>query len=314
MERAWILFGFLTGVILILKGGDIFVDAASWIARASGLPRFVIGATIVSLATTLPEVIVSLVAASEGKTEMAIGNAIGSVTANTGLVLAASMLFMPLAIRRRQYFFQSLLLMITIGGLWLLSGGGQLTALRGTALLGILALFIWENVREAKASQTAPESRPDITRRELCQNIAKFFLGAAGIVLGSHMLVDHGSSLAAMLGVPENVIALTAIAIGTSLPELVTAVTAILKKEGALSAGNIIGANLIDTALILPLCAFVSGGALPVSPQNLALDLPVCLAVAAIAFIPPLIYGKFMRWQGVMCLTVYLAYLAKVLF
>ena len=134
-------------------------------------------------------------------------------------------------------------------------------------------------------------------------------LGTAGIVVGARLLVDNGQILAIRLGIPEAVVGVTLIAIGTSLPELVTTITAVSKKHGALSVGNIIGANIIDTTLIVPLCGFVSGEALPAAAQSIILDMPVCLLTAAIAIIPMLICKKLMRWQGVALLSVYAAYL-----
>lgn len=311
MELFWIILCFVIGAILIVKGGDLFVDAATWIAEVSKIPKFIIGATIVSLATTLPEIIVSSFAAVSGKVDMAIGNAVGSVTANTGLILSIGILFMPVVIKRKGFMFKGLLLLGTIGALLVLSLPGELTIWASLVLFALFGFFIFENLRSAKESD--PEL-PDVTvsKKTVTLHVLKFVLGAAGIVIGSQLLVDNGSSLARMAGIPENVIGLTAIAIGTSLPELVTTITAISKKESALSVGNILGANIIDTALILPICAILSGGAIPVASQVLALDLPVCLLIAAVAIVPTIIRKKFSRWQGIAGLVLYGAYLAYI--
>lgn len=299
---------FIAGILLIVKGGDFFVDAAVAIARASGVPPFIIGATIVSLATTLPEIIVSTISASEGKVDMAIANAIGSVSANTGLVLALSMILAPFVMKRRQFVFKGVLYIVLLASLLMLSLSGQLTLMSSLVLLFIFALFVFENIREARA---APEPSEDLSLSgsDWLKYAGLFVAGAIGIVLGSRLLVDNGSELALLLGIPEKVVALTAIAIGTCLPELVTAVSAIRKGHGSLSVGNVLGANIIDMALILPLCAAVRGGALPVSAQNLMIDLPACLIVAAVVIIPSLVTQKFSRWQGVLALGGYLTYL-----
>lgn len=311
---AVIILLFILGLVFIIKGGDWFVDAAGWIAEVSGIPRFIVGATIVSLATTLPELFVSSIAASKGQADMAIGNAIGSVTANTGLIMALSMVFLPMAFKRRDYLFKSVLLMGTIALLWLLCSDGTLPLARGVIMFAVFAVFIWENVRAAKkSSESETVSKPEKpTRETVLRHILLFVLGAAGIVIGSNLLVDNGTLLAQRLGVPENVIALTAVAIGTSLPELVTAITSIVKKEASLSVGNVIGANLIDTALILPVCSLISGGTLHVSPATVRIDMPVCLAVTMIALIPALISQRFRRWQGVVLIALYAAYLLVV--
>ena len=309
-----IILLFMLGLVCIIKGGDWFVDAAGWIAEVSGIPRFIVGATIVSLATTLPELFVSSIAASKGQADMAIGNAIGSVTANTGLIMALSMVFLPMAFKRRDYLFKSVLLMGTVALLWLLCSDGTLPLARGLILFVIFGVFIWENVRAAKkSSENETVSKPEKpTRDTVLRHILLFILGAAGIVIGSNLLVDNGTLLAGRLGIPESVIALTAVSIGTSLPELVTAITSIIKKEASLSVGNVIGANLIDTALILPVCSLISGGTLNVAASTIRVDMPVCLAVTMTALIPALISQRFRRWQGVALLTIYAAYLLIV--
>lgn len=311
---AVIILLFILGLVFIIKGGDWFVDAAGWIAEVSGIPRFIVGATIVSLATTLPELFVSSIAASKGQADMAIGNAIGSVTANTGLIMALSMVFLPSALKRKDYLFKSVLLMGTVALLWLLCSDGTLPLARGVIMFAVFAVFIWENVRAAKkSSESETVSKPEKpTRETVLRHILLFVFGAAGIVIGSNLLVDNGTLLAQRLGVPENVIALTAVAIGTSLPELVTAITSIVKKEASLSVGNVIGANLIDTALILPVCSLISGGTLHVSASTVRIDMPVCLAVTMIALIPALISQRFRRWQGVVLIALYAAYLLVV--
>ncbi|MDD7413965.1 MAG: calcium/sodium antiporter [Eubacteriales bacterium] len=311
---AVIILLFVLGLVLIIKGGDWFVDAAGWIAEVSGIPRFIVGATIVSVATTLPELFVSSIAASKGQAEMAIGNAIGSVTANTALIMALSMVFLPVTLKRKDYLFKSVLLMGTVALLWALCGDGTLPVARGVIMFVVFALFIWENVKAAKKEDAnEPEEKPEKpTRQTVLKNIVLFVLGAAGIVIGSDLLVDNGTLLAQRLGVPENVVALTAVAIGTSLPELVTAITSIVKKEASLSVGNVIGANIIDTALILPVCSVISGGTLQVAASTVRVDMPVCLAVTMIALIPALISQRFRRWQGILLIGIYIAYLAVV--
>ena len=309
-----IILLFILGLALIIKGGDWFVDAAGWIAEVSGIPRFIVGATIVSVATTLPELLVSSIAASKGQAEMAIGNAIGSVTVNTALIMALSMVFLPVTLKRKDYLFKSVLLMGAVALLWALCGDGTLPVARGVVMFAIFALFIWENIRAAKRQdEYSTDEKPEKpTRQTVLKNIALFVLGAAGIVIGSDLLVDNGTLLAQRLGVPENVVALTAVAIGTSLPELVTAITSIVKKEASLSVGNVIGANIIDTALILPVCSVISGGTLQVAASTIRVDMPVCLAVTMIALIPALISQRFRRWQGILLIGIYIAYLAVV--
>ncbi|MCI8662717.1 MAG: calcium/sodium antiporter [Hungatella sp.] len=305
---------FLLGIVLIVKGGDFFVDAASWIAQVSGVPKLIIGATIVSLATTMPEMLVSLMASLQEKVDMSIGNAVGSVTANIGLIMAISLIFMPAAIRRRDYLPKSVLMMaaaliIVIGGF-----KGELTRPLSIALLAIFVVFIFENINSARRSMTEEipakakiqRIRPD--KKEITTNLLKFILGAVGIVIGANLLVDNGSELARLVGVSERIIGVTIVAIGTSLPELVTTITAIVKNQSSLSVGNILGANILDLSLILPLCNVVSGKPLPISPASALIDLPACFIVGFIALVPALITARFRRWQGALLLMVYASY------
>ena len=298
------------GIVLIVKGGDIFVDAATWMAEVSGIPKFIIGATVVSVATTLPELFVSVIAASQGKVDMSIGNAVGSVTANIGLIMALSLIFIPMAIKRKDFAVKVSLMMGAALLLVVFGSGGSFGIFPSVLFLCIFAVNVAENIISAKRAMVSggDEEKEKTEGKEIIINIAKFVIGAAAIVWGADLLVDNGSKLATIMGVPERVISVTIIAIGTSLPELVTTVTSIVKKQGNLSVGNIIGANIIDLTLIMPICAIVSGGALPVTAQVGRVDLPACLVVGAIAVIPTMITKKFSRWQGFVLIAVYIAY------
>ena len=308
MELFWTCFFFLVGLLLIVKGGDIFVDAATWMAEASGIPKFIIGATIVSVATTLPEIIVSCFAAAEGSADMAIGNAIGSVSANTGLIMGLSVIFAPIAVKRSQISVKGALMILSVGVLTLLCLNGVLTIWEALIVLLLFVAFIAENLYSASKDKQV-EQRPQVTRPDLIRNLVAFVLGAAALAIGSRLLVNNGTTLATLLGIPERVIAITLVAIGTSLPELVTAITALVKKQGAMSVGNIIGANIIDITVILPVCAILSGGTLGVSANCVRLDMPLCLAESVLAVVPTVIFKKFSRIQGVLMMALYLAYL-----
>ena len=303
----YLLFGI--GLVLIIKGGDFFVDAASWIAEVSGIPKFIIGATIVSVATTLPELIVSLIAAAGGKVDMAVGNAVGSVTANTGLILAISLFFTTVVIKRRDYIVNAVLLALSAAILLISGQGGSFAIWGSVVLMGIFAVFITENVISAKREMDGGDEREKIEKKTLIINAVKFVTGTAGIVLGSQLLVDSGSEIALKWGISEALISVTLVAIGTSLPELVTTVTSVIKKQGSLSLGNILGANIIDLTLIMPLCSLVSGKALPLSTQALSLDLPFCLGVILLALVPLLIRQKTGKVQALGVFAVYCTYL-----
>lgn len=315
MQTFLTFFLFAVGLVLIIKGGDWFVDAASWIAKVSGIPQFIIGATIVSIATTLPEILVSVMAAAQGNVEMATGNAIGSVTANTGMILGLSIIFMPVAVNRNKYLPKSLILMGAIVLLWALSLNGELTLFASIIMFLCFAFFIYENIIEAKRGMTPNEEKGkgNTDKKTVTINILKFVVGAAFIVIGSRLLVNEGTVIATdILHIDERIVSLTLVAVGTSLPELVTTLTAIAKKQSSLSVGNIVGANIIDMLLILPICSFISGGSLPVAFTTIWIDLPVALLVTLITLLPMLITKKFHRWQGILSLAVYIGYVILI--
>ena len=313
----WIVLLFAAGLVCIIKGGDLFVDAAGWIAEASGIPKFIIGATIVSFATTLPEMLVSVFAALEGNADIAVGNAVGSVTANTGLIMCLSLVCMTCLMERRQFGVKACLLLAAILSLFGFTRDGRLSVAEGLLVLVIFAGFLAESLisarREQGTERKAEGERPAVSGKTVAGNIVKFVLGAAGIVLGAQLLIDNGSAIASLLGVPDAIIAATMIAIGTSLPELVTTLTAIRKRESSLSVGNIIGANIMDLTLILPLCSLILGKPLPVQSQGMLLDIPACLIICAAVLVPALWKGKFQRWMGFLAGGLYAAYLAVML-
>ena len=309
----WIVLLFAAGLVCIIKGGDLFVDAAGWIAEASGIPKFIIGATIVSFATTLPEMLVSVFAALEGNADIAVGNAVGSVTANTGLIMCLSLVCMTCLMERRQFGVKACLLLAAILSLFGFTRDGRLSVAEGLLVLVIFAGFLAESLisarREQGTERKAEGERLAVSGKTVAGNIVKFVLGAAGIVLGAQLLIDNGSAIAALLGVPDAIIAATMIAVGTSLPELVTTLTAIRKRESSLSVGNIIGANIMDLTLILPLCSLILGKPLPVQSQGMLLDIPACLIICAAVLVPALWKGKFQRWMGFLAGGLYIVYL-----
>ena len=295
-----VLLLFAAGLVFIIKGGDWFVDAATWIAEAFGIPKFIVGATVVSFATTL-----------EGNADIAVGNAVGSVTANVGLIMCLSLVCMPCLMTRRQFGFKAGLLLATIAVLFAFTRNGQLSVLQSVVILLFFVAVLAESLIAGKREQgtEASEDRPELTAKTIVQNLFSFVLGAAAIVLGAQLLIDNGSALAQMIGVPDSIIAATMIAIGTSLPELVTTLTAIRKKESSLSVGNIIGANIMDLTLIMPLCALIQGKPMMIERQGMLLDIPACLVVTAAALVPALVSGRFKRWMGFLIGGLYIAYL-----
>ena len=302
---------FLIGLLFICKGGDWFVDASTYIARAFGIPKYIIGATIVSFATTMPEMIVSVAAALKGSSVMAIGNAVGSVSANTGIILGISLICLPAAIRREEYLMKNLLYLGCLVML-LISFQDNIFSPSDSILLILSGiLFLSMNVKNAVKTRMEKEQKR-IVKKELTKNLIYFVLGAAAIVAGSHLLIQSACEIAKQLHISEDIISVTILAMGTSLPEFVTTITAIIKKESALSVGNIVGANVIDTAFILPVCTLITGEHLSVGTQMKLIDLPICLILSAIALLPMLFRQKIGRQDGIIVLLIYIAYFVSI--
>lgn len=320
----------IVGLVLIIKGGDNFVDGASWVAEASGIPKFIVGATIVSVATTLPEIVVSLISA-KAQPDMAIGNAVGSVVFNAGVILGIALMCQPFKIERKDYAFKGILLVAVMAILALFSFQGvdlKNLSFESTGVFGYIGsailllafvVFIIENVISAKKNalesaklqdiESGEEEKVPTDKKSVITNILKLVLGAGAIAIGAILLKDNAVELARIALIPEAVIGVTILAIGTSLPELVTMIIAVKKGQASLSVGNIIGANTIDLSLILPLSAFIAGGnGVPVASAHLLITMPVTLLILAISIIPTLIFKKFSRWQGITIFAIYLAY------
>lgn len=307
MQTGFVILLFVVGLVLIIKGGDWFVDSAVFIANLTGIPKFIIGATIVSVATTLPELTVSVTGVVDGELDLAVGNAVGSVTANIGLIMGISLVCMPALIKRSQFWIKGTLMSAAALLLWVLCKDGTLHMLPSFALFALLAVYVWDNIRDAK-NDVGSDEREVVDKKDLPKQIVMFIIGIAAIVVGSKLLIEYGSEIALLLGVPSAIIGVTMVAIGTSLPELITTLTAIRKKESSMSIGNIVGANIIDLAMILPICSVVSDGKLTIAEQSYALDMPICFAMTLIAVLPPLIKGKLYRWQGILMLALYTVY------
>lgn len=309
---------FIVGLIFLIKGGDWFVDGATGVAKKFHIPDILIGATVVSIGTTLPEVMVSATSAFSGHGEIAYGNAIGSIICNTALIAAITITFRPTEIERSSLklpviiFFAAATLYSLIAYCF-----GEFTRWAGLALFSVFVTYMVLSVRKA---MNAPKPIEELSTNEVesnkafIKNILLLIIGAAVIAFGADLLVDNGTIIAKKMGVPEAVIALTFIAIGTSLPELVTAITALIKGHGALSLGNVIGANIFNLVLVSGISAIVSPFDVPNNTQiaginsSLLIDIPVMLFVMAFLTLPALKRGKLSRWQGIVLLAVYAAF------
>lgn len=309
---------FCVGLVCLIKGGDWFMDGATGIARRFHLPELLIGATVVSIGTTLPEVMVSTTSALGGHGEIAYGNAIGSIICNTALIAALTIAVRPGKVDPKSlrtpviFFFLAALFYAGIA-----YTTGYFSRAAGLILLALFVVYMVMTVRQmtAKPAAAAPEE-PAAETEPLSRELILLVVGAVLIAIGANLLVDNGTLIAQALGVPESVIALTFVALGTSLPELVTAITSLVKGHSALSLGNIIGANLFNLVLVSGVSVALAPFSIPQMAQiaghnaSLVMDIPVMFAVMLLLTVPALLRGKLSRIQGIVLLAIYAVFCA----
>ena len=365
---------FAVGLVLLIKGGDWFVDGATGIAKRFNLPDIVVGATVVSIGTTLPEVMVSTTGALAGSGAMAYGNAIGSIICNTALIAAISITCNPGPVNVKSmrtpaiFFFMSAALYCLAAYLL-----GEFPRWMGFVMLAIFVCYMLLTVRnglknpDASADEEEEESSgmpwagliligivalligisgnffeatpvwfaaimaviavgfllfgtklfkvSDILR-QLWMELILLVAGAGIIAVGADLLVEHGQVIALGLGVPETVVALLFVALGTSLPELVTTITSLKKGRASLGVGNVIGANVFNLVLVSGVAVSLAPFAVPAENTlldtglnlSLVLDIPVMLGVMVLMILPAMLRKKLGRWQGIVLLGIYVAF------
>ena len=315
------LFGslllFIVGALLLIKGGDWFVDSAVGIAKRFRVPEIIIGATVVSIGTTLPEVMVSVTAAVNNNGAIAYGNAIGSIICNTALIAALTIAIRPAPVNKKAitmpiifFFIASAIYMIAAYVF------GRFDRWLGIVMLTVFGIYMATTIRSGFKNpvNNSSEENENTEKGSFIKDIILLIVSAGLIAFGADMLEASSVSLATMAGIPTEVIGVTVVALCTSLPELVTAVTALVKGHGALSLGNIIGANIFNLVL-------VSGAAVTISPfvipegsklfglnTSQVLEIPLMVAVMALMTLPALAKGKLRRLQGVTLLGIYIAF------
>ena len=311
---------FAVGLVLLIKGGDWFVDSATGIAKRFRVPEIIIGATVVSIGTTLPEVMVSATAAVNQNGAIAYGNAIGSIICNTSLIAALTIAIRPAPVNRKAitmpvlFFFLSAAIYMIAAYVF-----GTFDRWLGFVMLAVFALYMTITIRQGfKNPDTAPEHEEDAVaaKNTLLKDVVVLVISAALIAVGADMLEGSSVSLATMAGIPTEVVGVTIVALCTSLPELVTAITALAKGHGALSLGNIIGANIFNLVLVSGMAVTISPFAVPEGSQifghntSLVMEIPLMVGVMALMTLPAVMKKKLYRWQGVTLLSIYAIFVA----
>lgn len=248
----------ILGFILLIKGADIFVDAASNIAKKFKIPSIIVGLTIVSLGTSAPELAVSLISSMEGSNGIAIGNVLGSNIFNTLMVLGITAIIMPILIKKSTMFKDYLVNIVVSLGLLILTFGrtlfnkeAELSRISGIILLISCIIYTFYLIKTAKNSDAEEEEEEDRNDYKLGVSIVKIIIGIIGIVIGGNLVVNSASSIAYSFGLSDKLVGLTIVAMGTSLPELVTSIIAATKGENDIAIGNVLGSNIFNILLIL---------------------------------------------------------------
>ena len=309
----------IIGFILLIKGADIFVDGASNIAKKFGIPSIIVGLTIVSLGTSAPELAVSLIASLEGSNGITIGNVLGSNIFNTLIVLGLTSIIMPIIIKKSIIFkdyivnvIVTIILLILTFGRTLLNNEPGLTRVSGIILLiGCIGYTIYL-IKSAKDGNDNNNGNEEIN---IFSSSIKIIIGIIGIILGGNLVVNSASDIAYSFGLSDKLVGLTIVAMGTSLPELVTSMIAAIKGENDIAIGNVLGSNIFNILLILGVSSTINP---IVISSSLLVDIVFLIVISVIL-------GIFMftgkkeklslgRVEGLILVLLYISYIAYIIF
>ncbi|MEO2506841.1 calcium/sodium antiporter [Clostridium paraputrificum] len=308
----------IIGFFLLIKGADIFVDGASSIAKKIGIPSVIVGLTIVSLGTSAPELAVSLISSFNGNNGIAVGNVLGSNLFNTLVVLGGTAIVAPLLIKKstikRDYIAT---LVVTILTCFLIFGlapksENMLSRISGIILLVVCIVYMFILVKAAKKDSVKDEE--NTSEIKMSKNILLSLIGVVGIVFGGNLVVDSATNIAYSLGMSEKLVGLTIVAVGTSLPELVTSIVAALKGENDIALGNVLGSNIFNLVLILGASATIT----PIAVSGVMI-IDFIILIAVTLFIGALIFfnkkeeKRLGRLEGIILVGIYVAYLAYII-
>lgn len=309
----------IVGFLLLIKGADIFVDGASSIAKKLGIPPVIVGLTIVSIGTSAPELAVSIISSLQGSNEIAIGNVIGSNLFNTLMVLGVTTIVLPLIIKKDtmkvdfmiNILVTFLLFILTFGKIF--NNDNIISRIDGLILVAICVIYMIFLIIKSKKTNISEISEDEKNIR-MEKKIIAVVLGAVGIVLGGKLVVDSATNIAYSLGMSEKLVGLTIVAMGTSLPELVTSVVAATKGENDIALGNVLGSNIFNILLILGVSSAITP--IPVA-QNLIVDFVFLLCVSIFIF-ALIIFSKgkekkFTRIEGIVLVVLYIGYIIYII-
>lgn len=299
------------GFVLLIKGADWFVDGSSSVAARFGIPQLVIGLTIVAMGTSAPEAAVSISAAFSGNADITVGNIVGSNILNVLIILGLSSVIIPIAVAKSTVKYEMPFMILITGLLLLLGFDGKLGLLDGMIFLVFFAAYLIYLFVMAKKDKNEQQEDESIKQLSLPKSIIFVIIGLAMIILGSNVTVDAASKIAEMFGMDERFIGLTVVALGTSLPELFTSVSAARKGNADIAIGNIVGSNIFNILFICGISALI----IPIPfASNFVFDVIIAIAAAVMLMLCSIIgKHKLKRWAGIIMLLSYAAYFAVIL-
>lgn len=299
----------LIGFVLLIKGADVFVDGACGIAKLLKVPTMIIGLTIVAFGTSAPELSVSVSAALAGSNAIALGNVVGSNIVNLLFVAGASAVITPYAINktiiRRDYPFSILVAVVL---LFTALVDLHITMMEGFILLAFFAVFMYCQISDSLSAKSENEETEE--KVSVPKSILMTLIGLAAVIIGGDMIVDNATEIARMFNMSETLIGLTIVAIGTSLPEMVTSVVAARKGESDIAIGNVVGSNIFNILLIIGVSSVISG--INVEPEMIS-DILILIAVSVVCFVPILIKKRLSRGMGIFMAVMYVIYTAYLI-
>ena len=293
------IISLIIGFILLIKGADLFVDSASGIAKRFGIPSLIIGMTIVAMGTSAPELSVSITSAIKGLNDMSIANVVGSNIFNTLMILGVSSLFNKLKINNYKdivvMMFSSVMLLVCCFN-------NKLGVMNGIVLLMMFTLFMWNQIKGAKAEA---EAEDDEVHRPMLLTVVLGIIGMCAIIGGGNLVVNSASVIAMTLGMSENLVGLTIVAMGTSLPEFITSVIATKKGEIDIAVGNVVGSNIFNILFVLGIAGIIN----PMTVSFVAICDIAILVIVSVLILFVTRKKEINKYNGLMLIAIYVCYL-----
>lgn len=307
---ATLILGFGAGVALLVVGADRLVAGASGLARRVGVSTVVIGLTVVALGTSTPELFVSAVSAIQGKSDIAVGNVVGSNIGNLLLILGMTGLLMPMAVSRRLRVFDSQIMLAAAALFAYFSLDGTISREEGIFMLAGLVAYLIASVKITGPSRAQPSELP---RMKSALGVIWIVVGLVALIVGSQLVLTSAVTLAQSLGLSERVIGLTIVAVGTSLPEIATSLMAARRRDADMSVANIVGSNILNVLAILGLSSVLAPTGLDVSQSVRMFDIPIMLLVSALVIPLFWTHGMITRLDSLVLVLGYALYVSSLL-